>query len=878
MVLQGRNLTQGVTGADIATLHTQLAELGYAVPAAEVQASQFGAGTLTAVEQVQAAAGLTASGTVDAATASALDVLIQRSTYAVSGHVTSTTSAGMGGLSVRLVDKNVGGDVTLATAITDATGAYSVSVVIGAPTLRGRSKTAPDLQSQVIEPASATPPALVAVSAVAISATSPLVLDVALPANAPNLLSEYETLTASLARIYSGRLKDLNENDTTQDVTYLGAKSGWDARAVAMASLADQFSTFTPPAPPPPASSPPAPPPPAAPPAATGATPVRLTAATAIGATTATAIAATGATSSGLPATPIASTVLAPPAGLPAAFYYALFRAGVPADADTMFQTRPAAVSAIWTQAIAQGVIPASFAAAIPQAMQTFQALAGTHLLTMPPKIGISTINDLVTPLLTGTGQPAQFSALLAAHAGDWTTFWSAVGMAFGTATAQKLQLAGQLSYLTLDNAPLLAALDKAEAKTPLAAPIDLATRGYWDAGEMDAADRPVGAGRRARHHGAGQDGQLRRLARRAGQAVVPDGNACPTGQIRHHSAREHAGRSGEAADFLAAHQVDFAFGVEPVESVYRRAQAHPVKHGGLPSQAPATGLSDDHADRRSPRCWPAMLIRPMRSPATTPPASCVPSGQGRRRCCGAGHPQPRQADPRRHVECRDELRHPAGRPRAWRHVGDTLAASADHGSSGQTVAAATLDGLFGSLDTCGCDDCESMLSPSAYLVDLLHYLDQPATASGVNPQTILFGRRPDLQFLPLTCENTETALPYIDVANELLEYFVANGLKIGGFQGFDTGDHVTSAELDRSAAERQRRGLYRAAGRVVSGTVAVQPPAGAAARAYGGPRGRHAGRDGAAASGRRHRGLAGERVELRLERHPDRAARPVAR
>ena len=28
-------------------------------------------------------------------------------------------------------------------------------------------------------------------------------------------------------------------------------------------------------------------------------------------------------------------------------------------------------------------------------------------------------------------------------------------------------------------------------------------------------------------------------------------------------------------------------------------------------------------------------------------------------------------------------------------------------GSSGQTVAAATLDGLFGSLDTCGCDDCE---------------------------------------------------------------------------------------------------------------------------------------------------------------------------
>ena len=49
---------------------------------------------------------------------------------------------------------------------------------------------------------------------------------------------------------------------------------------------------------------------------------------------------------------------------------------------------------------------------------------------------------------------------------------------------------------------------------------------------------------------------------------------------------------------------------------------------------------------------------------------------------------------------------------------------------------------------------------------------------------------------MPLTCENTNIALPYIDVVNETLEYFVANGLKIDGFQGFDTGDQVTSAEL----------------------------------------------------------------------------------
>ena len=60
----------------------------------------------------------------------------------------------------------------------------------------------------------------------------------------------------------------------------------------------------------------------------------------------------------------------------------------------------------------------------------------------------------------------------------------------------------------------------------------------------------------------------------------------------------------------------------------------------------------------------------------------------------------------------------------------------------------------------------------------------------------MLLARRPDLQYLPLTCANTNTALPYIDIVNETLEYFVANGLSLAGYQGHDTGDTVTSAEL----------------------------------------------------------------------------------
>src|SRR5262249_4036580 len=82
--------------------------------------------------------------------------------------------------------------------------------------------------------------------------------------------------------------------------------------------------------------------------------------------------------------------------------------------------------------------------------------------------------------------------------------------------------------------------------------------------------------------------------------------------------------------------------------------------------------------------------------------------------------------------------------------------------SAAPTGHEATLDQLFGSMDFCACTECRSVLSPAAYLVDLLHFIDYPH-AGAKNPQAMLLERRPDLQYLLLTCENTNTALPYID-------------------------------------------------------------------------------------------------------------------
>ncbi|MCB1765945.1 MAG: hypothetical protein KDJ22_07765, partial [Candidatus Competibacteraceae bacterium] len=78
---------------------------------------------------------------------------------------------------------------------------------------------------------------------------------------------------------------------------------------------------------------------------------------------------------------------------------------------------------------------------------------------------------------------------------------------------------------------------------------------------------------------------------------------------------------------------------------------------------------------------------------------------------------------------------------------------------------------LFDSLDFCECEHCRSVYSPAAYLVDLLHFLKKrDSKVAGKNVKEILFERRPDLGDIELSCENTNTLVPYVDLVNEILE------------------------------------------------------------------------------------------------------------
>lgn len=104
---------------------------------------------------------------------------------------------------------------------------------------------------------------------------------------------------------------------------------------------------------------------------------------------------------------------------------------------------------------------------------------------------------------------------------------------------------------------------------------------------------------------------------------------------------------------------------------------------------------------------------------------------------------------------------------------------------------------LFGSLDLCDCEQCQSVHSPAAYLVDALHFLKYRSSKTpSTSARDILLGRRPDLGEIELTCENTNTPLPYVDLVNEVLEDAVAPPHQ---FESFDLSSGTIN-DLDRSA------------------------------------------------------------------------------
>ncbi len=733
-------------GDQVKTVQSNLTKIGLTVPSTEAGQSVLGAGTADAVKQFQAEAKLPVTGTIDPVTQAMLAnfaIIIGTNQFQVTGQLIMDYGLAANGVTVRLYSIGFGGAATkLAEAKTDANGVYSLlytpppagtNVAVRVADGQGKETT---ISSNIYNP------------------PANRVLNLVAPASVQPLTVEYQRLSADMQKEIGGiqNLSKAQETDTQQDLAYLNQSTGWDARLLAVAATAAQQTATT---------------------------------------------------------------------GLTQDVLYALFRTGLPSDPQTLALIPAATIGAALTTANQAGIVSLS-AAQISAAQSTFTAFATKTNLSRKVAGAPSSYNDLLGGVITDPGQQSAFAGVFFDPTISSTDLWTKAGAAGIPADKiAALKLQGKLALLTGNNASVIQKVQQIlGSANDLRALVD--ANFHLAATWIDAINSI-----------AGSDAQKLQL-------LIPAtyGGVTPADQLEAY-----------AADL--ARQVRVAY---PTRVLAQMASAGSLNLGA--TEAPKVSAFLKAADSagyqlgRTP--FNAFLKNlPKTVPAPDPPTiglaktlhrlyQITPSNESLQSALklgftsardiaaytadefrarfGSSFPSPMEADllyrKAQQVNAVTLNLFAAAKQLDSQPALYALSGSAEDRQNAKAAITRqfpSMAGLFGSLDFCECQDCRSVLSPGAYFVDVLHFLDpdpndwQSTIADWQNshngtaypfgtPFAALTARRPDLPNLNLSCENTNTALPYIDVVNEILEYFVANQ---GSLQNltYDTGP-ANSADL----------------------------------------------------------------------------------
>ncbi|MET8093018.1 neuraminidase-like domain-containing protein [Micromonospora sp. NPDC005220] len=587
------------------------------------------------------------------------------------------------------------------------------------------------------------------------------------PAPAVAAGSEYARLTQAL-RAHVGDLANLakaRENDTRQDLSDLNAATGWDARLTALAAVAQRSQ----------------------------------------------------ADSAG---------------ALPAQGLYGLYRAGLPTDPLKLATIAPDTVTTALNRLTKLGIVGMK-PAEIAEFRRSFVEHARTVRLGVAAPGSTSTYGDLLDTAGVGGARDAFAGAFLDGGDDD-TDVWDRARVAkVPETTISRLQRHGKLAYLAGNSAPvtkmLMADLDQR-------APVALVEQDLYDAAAWKAKIRTLAADEPS-------------LA-----ALIPPAYAGPDTQSRLDAYAEDMARkirmsypTEVVTRLIATDAIDVGGAKTPTVTLLTAATQRGFRlgHTGIDAflaggNATTAGLGAN--DLVTARDQIRTLHRVYQVTPTNE-AMAVLMAMGLTSAYDISAVKEHEFTAR-FVDKYHEIHHvwPGDDvPRlVWRkaqqvsgmayHIfgvakkldsdpglpaisGSPIARSAAVGRLRSALAAyPTMESLFGSNDYCDCDDCRSVLSPAAYLVDLLQFLEgEPQTwanflvswkerngsdylAGHLAPYDALVARRPDLPHLELTCANTTTVMPYIDVVNEILEYVVANDTL--GADAVRQAPDATSAEL----------------------------------------------------------------------------------
>lgn len=504
--------------------------------------------------------------------------------------------------------------------------------------------------------------------------------------------------------------------------------------------------------------------------------------------------------------------------GLSAKALYAMFRAGLPTDPALLARRPPAEATEALKRARDAGIV-AFDDGELEASAAAFASLAGSVRMTSRVPGTVSTPAELLDLADLPGDERAGFTRALLDR--DGGSLWDAAAAnGVSEQAIHKLRTQGKLAALTLNNAPLVASLQAdlgdADDLGTLVSEHDLHIAKNWterlaDAGVPEAA-RPQLAQEAARRLRIAYPTEV--ATRLLETGAVP---------LRH---GEQDVAAPVAAFLRSAADKGFMLGATPVHAFLRD---NPKVSGQLPG-----------GDRTALDGLRKLVRLHQITPSDAALAAVIEAGFTSARDVAA---LPQEEFLARHADAfPSELEARLVYSKAQQvhavtlnfltgvHQLDATPATLATARSGESAtdaldaarqgikeAVPTLEKLFGSADFCTCVECRSVLSPAAYFVDLLEFLDVDAdswaatlarynsTHPGVpypggtdTPYDVLTQRRPDLPNLALSCENTHTALPYIDIVNEVLEFWIAGGGRLGP----DDVRNTTTASTEELLAE----------------------------------------------------------------------------
>lgn len=556
------------------------------------------------------------------------------------------------------------------------------------------------------------------------------ILNVIVPADVQPLVSEHQRLTADLQRQLGAGFTNFakaRETATQHDLSILNRSTGWDARVLALAANAARLATD---------------------------------------------------------------------AGLPQEGLYGLFRVGLPTEKSQLAHVSVAAVELALNTSNRSGITSLS-ANDIASFTQSFASFARDAALATPAPGSTSTYGQFLAASGLSAADRATFADLHLRHRGDDAQLWaSAAAAGISDDAIRTLQRQGQFAYLTTNNAPLTERIQAMEPAQLVENDLHTAEKWKSEVRALVTADQTLASLIPPAYTGATPDERLDSyaadMARKVRVSFPNQVVARTLVQDTTDTLKLGSGRAASAAFLTNPAAQEFRLGQTPVATFLQ-------DNAGILDASTPQGAQTAETLKTLQRVY---QLTPSTEAMTTllseglTSAADVVAIPRETFIARYAHrfPTPEQAD---------LVHRKAEQISAVTYNLFTLAKQLDSSppmhvtSAGPTaredVKSAlikqfpTMETLFGSLDFCQCEHCQSILSPAAYFVDLLQFLEPQVYEA-------LTERRPDLPQIELTCENTLTAMPYIDVVNEVLEYFVANDT-LDAAAARDTG-RATTAEL----------------------------------------------------------------------------------